>query len=320
MSDQPPTWRPAVPGQMRPAASDEGPPLGLGRSGQGQAAPTAAAPVLALPTEGPPTFPYLPPITQGDQVNYHHQVIIRPPQGEEWATAHILRFAWQTDPKTLKAKLVQLEPLDVKGKVAQPVLVLAPPGCDSDLPQCWVVKETTAQEVLIGAIPRRSGLPLLQIIPGEFPPPNLGDHVMTLPPRIDLPEMRYILPCKLQIFPITDTCGIAVRFRMSNQGVPVGVTPYLFRATLTGPRSWNLLSGRRILEENPITGETRELVEATPQSGQLAPLVTVFQGRCLATFSWRASPNSPCFNLAGLVPEARPPDVAEDHSIKLTQF
>lgn len=315
MSYQPPGIRPPAAGQLRPS-NDEGPKLLLGPTDPSLDAVPAPA-VIQLPTEGPPVFPYLPAITSGDEVDYHHQVIVRPRPGEEFATAKILRFIWQTEPGSNRARLVQAPPLDVQGKVASPVLVLAPPGVDSNRPQCWVVKDMTAQELLIGAIPRRRGLPLLQIIAGEFPRPELSDHVMTLPPRIDLPEMKDILPCRLQIFPLTESCGIAVRFRLSEKGSATGITPYLFRATLAGPRSWEILSGRRILEEDPVTGASRELVEAVPQAGQLAPVVTVFSGRCLATFSWRATPNSPCFNLAGLVPEARPSDEATDHTIRL---
>lgn len=315
MSYQPPGIRPPAAGQLRPS-NDEGPKLLLGPT-EPSVETLPPQPVLTLPTEGPPVFPYLPAITRGDEVDYHHQVIVRPHPGEETASASILRFIWHTEPGSSRARLIQAPPLEVTGKVASPVLVLAPPGMDAGRPQCWVVKDMTAQELLIGAIPRRRGLPLLQIIAGEFPRPEIGDHVMTLPPRIDLPEMKDILPCRLQIFPLTETCGIAVRFRMSERGVATGVTPYLFRATLEGPRSWELLSGRRILEEDPVRGDSRELVEATPQAGQLAPVVTIFKGRCLATFSWRATPNSPCFNLAGLVPEARPPDQAEDHTISL---
>lgn len=317
MSYQPPGVGPAPAGQLRPS-NDDGPKLLLVPTEPSVEA-VAPAPIIQLPTEGPPVFPYLPAITSGDNVDYHHQVIVRPHPGEEWATASILRFIWQTEPGSTRARLVQSEPLEVRGKVASPVLVLAPPGMDSNRPQCWVVRDMTAQELLIGAIPRRRGLPLLQIIAGEFPRPELSDHVMTLPPRIDLPEMKDILPCRLQIFPLTESVGIAVRFRISERGVATGVTPYLFRATLEGPRSWELLSGRRILEEDPVSGSSRELVEATPVAGQLAPVVTIFKGRCLATFSWRATPNSPCFNLAGLVPEGRPPDMAEDHSISLIQ-
>lgn len=234
--------------------------------------------------------------------------------------AEFRRLLWNVGEDKKSIFLSEIEQLSIDGRPGVPTPVETPAGIDSTRPQCWIVTRTNASEILIGAVPRRPAAPLLQLIPGKFPESSLADHVMALPPRVDLPEMRHILPCKLQVFPLTPTCGIAVRFRMSEQGTAIGLTPYLFRATLSGPRSWNLLSGRRLLEEDALTGESEELVEATPQAGQLAPVVTVFSGSCLATFSWRASPDAPCFNLAGLVPEERTTEVAQEQKRSLYDF
>lgn len=298
---------------VRAASLEMGPRLGLAITEPVPGStPPLKLPESSLPANGPVTIPYLPAPTLAGAPDYGYQIILRPTPGATVARAEFSRYIWNVTPESKEAFLSEAPPLTVEGQVGVPIAVDIPPGLDSNRPQCWVVKETTAADILIGAIPRKATSPLLQIIPGQFPAGDIGDHVMALPPRVDLPEMRDILPCKLQVFPITKTCGIAVRFRMSEQGSATGVTPYLFKATLTAPRSWNLLSGRRLIEEDPVSGKQDELVEATPQIGQVAPVVTVFAGRCLASFSWRATPSAPCFNIAGLVPEDRPPEEAQE--------
>lgn len=295
-----------------PAKSvDYGPRLDLAPTSPppGAIAGTAISPE-ALPDDGPPVFPYLPAPT--GEVDYNYQAILRPEAGAAIVFAEFRRFVWNVAADKKSVHLSEIEPLSIDGRPGVPTPVEVPAGIDTTRPQCWVVAKANTSDILIGAVPRRPSAPLLQVIPGKLPEAAIGDHVMALPPRVDLPEMKHILPCTLQVFPLTPSCGIAVRFRMSEQGTAIGLTPYLFRATLNGPRSWNLLSGRRLLEEDPLTGERDELVEATPQAGQLAPVVTVFAGRCLATFSWRATPDAPCFNLAGLAPEERTTDVAQE--------
>lgn len=298
---------------------DAGPSLGLAPTEPSVGAPANPPHVTLDYSTSPSVFPYLPAPTSRGVLQYAYQVIVRPQAGIEAASAMISRFTWNTDPTTKQVYLAKGLPLEIAGAAGQPVPVDPPAGMDSSRPQLWVIESTTASDLLVGTAPRRADLPLLQVIAGKIPPSDLGDHVMALPPRIDLPEMRHILPCKIQIFPLTPTCGIAVRFRMSENGVATGVTPYIFKATLSGPRSWNLLSGRKILEEDPVTGETESLVEAMPQAGQLAPLVTVFKGQCLVAFSWRATPSAPCFNVAAFAAEERPPEVAEASTGHFTQ-
>lgn len=258
-------------------------------------------PILVEPEISPglTVIPYLPALLENGLPHYHHHLQVRPIRGQSEAEVTFDRYAWK--PGAEEWGLSRLDPLSVFAGEPSPFLVVGPLNLDPECPQIWTVKSGSAA-MTIGAIPRRPELPALNLMPGVSPPEDDAPYTMTLPPRLDLPDMAHILPCRLQVFPLSPLVSIAVRFRIFNRGEPIGDTPYLFRSALAGPRAWEIQQGRRIMEEDPRTGELRELVEATPESGQIAPAITVFSGRLLANFSWRASPSATVFSVAGLIP------------------
>lgn len=247
---------------------------------------------------GTAVIPYLPSLLSGDAANYHHHVQLRPLDGEQRAGVTFDRFAWATEGTDWR--LVQLEPLTLTAAGQTPFLVVGPLSLNPECPQLWSIRDAENAALLISAVSRREGLPSLQLMPGVAPPVIDAPHTMSLPDGVELPDIRKIVPCRLDIYPLSPFVSIAVRFRVYEFGRPVADSPYLFRSAITSPRSWEVRNGRRILEEDPNTGRLQELVEATPSAGRIAPAVTVFSGRMLATFSWRVTDTS--FSVAGLVP------------------
>lgn len=261
----------------------------------------APAPSLDPMRAGAAVIPYLPPLLEGDSPHYHHHVQLRPIEGAEYASVTFDRYAWAAADHGPEWKLIDLEPLTLTAHEATPFLVTGPLKLNPECPQAWVIREAVSASVAISAIPRRADLPTLRIFPGGTPPAGNSPHTLLLQPGVMLPDVRRITPCRLEVFPLTPMASIAVRFRTYEGGRPLGDTPYLFRSALYSPRAWEIRDGRRILEEDPNTGELIELVEATPESGELAPAITVFSGRALATFSWRVKPGASVFSVAGLV-------------------
>lgn len=246
-------------------------------------------------------IPYLPPLLEGDSAHYHHHVQLRPIEGASMASVTFDRYAWAAAEHGPEWRMVELDPLTLTSHVPTPFLVTGPLKLNPECPQAWVIREAVSASVAISAVPRRADLPTLRLFPGSTPFAGDSPHTLLLPPGVMLPDIRRITPCRLEVFPLTPMASIAVRFRIYDHGTPVGDTPYLFRSALYSPRAWEIRDGRRVLEEDPNTGELIELVEATPENGELAPVVTVFSGKAIATFSWRVKPGASIFSVAGLV-------------------
>lgn len=249
-------------------------------------------------------IPYMPPLLDGDSALYHHHVQVKPIEGACEASVTFDRYAWAASERGPQWQLIQLDPLTLRTQEPTPFLVTGPLELNPECPQAWTISESTSASIAISAIPRRTDLPTLRLFPGTAPPADEKPYKLALPPGVSLPDIRRITPCRLEIFPLTPMASLAVRFRIYNHGVALAETPYLFRSALYSPRAWEIRNGRRILEEDPNTGDLIELVEATPESGEIAPVVTVFSGKALATFSWRVKPGATVFSVTGMVSQS----------------
>ncbi len=260
----------------------------------------------ARPSALATVFPYLPPLLQDGKPYYHHVVTLAPTRGATAARVVLERYAWTAGTEG-SWKLVEIDPLELNADTETPYLVAGPLALNPECPQLWTVREARAASVSVRAVPRQSGLPTLELMPGAVPPEK-APYVLSLPPSMSLPKTSMARPCRIEVYPLGRSASFAFRLRLYHKGEPKGETPYLFHATVKSPKAWEISHGHKISEVDPGTGRAYEVVDATYESGDMGPALTVFSGSLLAVFMWRPDERVAVTNAAALSPEELPPD------------
>ena len=253
-------------------------------------------------------IPYLPPLLQHGEPHYFHLVELRPLEQNKTARVVLGRYAWSARQGHEGWKLVAIDPLELRAMGPTPYVVAGPLALNPECPQAWRILEAECVNLSITAVPRRPGLNAMNLVPGVSPPEE-PPYVLSLHPTMALPRTNSSEPCRIEVYPLTETCTFAMRMRIFSKGIPKGETPFLFHATVASPKAWEISHGHRISQIDPATGHTEHVLDATYESGELCPSVTVFSGRMLAVFLWQPDPRSGALNAAALVPEGVPAEL-----------
>ncbi len=261
-----------------------------------------SSPSRSTPPAQTPLIPYLPPLLQDGRPYYHHLVTVEPIEGATAARLVLGRYAWTAGHGSEGWNLVELEPLELHVQKATPYIVAGPLALNPECPQLWTVLEAQAASVAVAAVPRRAGMPTIQLMPGVSPP-DKAPYVLGLPPSMALPRTDQPSPCRIEVYPLTPSASFAFRLRLYARGQFKGETPFLFHAAVRSPKAWEISHGHRISEVDPSGRTSSEVVDATYESGDMSPVLTVFSGRLLAVFMWKPVAGSSTMNAAGLVPE-----------------
>lgn len=260
----------------------------------------------SLPPYGP-VIPYLPPLLQDGAPYYHHLVTVEPVEGATAARLVLGRHAW-TASGADRWKLVEIDPLELRAHTSTPYIVAGPLALNPECPQLWTVLEARAAVVSIAAVPRKPGLPTIRLMPGLAPPGD-APYALALPPSMALPRTNQPSPCRIEVYPLSASASFALRLRLYSKGEFKGETPFIFHAAVRAPKAWAISHGHRISEVDPSTGASSEVVDATYESGDMSPMLTVFSGRLLAVFMWKPAENATITNACALLPEDVPPDL-----------
>lgn len=267
-----------------------------------------AAPHETLPAAHAPVIPYLPPLLQDGGPYYHHLVTVEPVHGATAARLVLGRYAWTAAAGGDRWKLVEIDPLELQAHASTPYIVAGPLALNPECPQLWTVREAQAASVSVTAMPRKPGMPAIQLMPG-LTPPERAPYVLALPSTMALPRTDQPAPCRIEVYPLSASTSFAFRLRLYSNRKFKGETPFLFHAAVRSPKAWEISHGHRISEVDPSSGASSEVVDATYESGDMSPVLTVFQGRLLAVFMWKPSPKASITNAAALVPEDVPEDL-----------
>jgi hypothetical protein len=268
-------------------------------------APTA---IDGAPQPYAPVIPYLPPLLQDGGPYYHHLVTVEPTEGATAARLVLGRYAWTASGSGDVWKLVEIDPLELHARTSTPYIVAGPLALNPECPQLWTVIEAQAASVSVAAVPRKPGMATIQLMPGVAPPMQ-APYVLSLPPSMALPRTDQPTPCRIEVYPLTSSASFAFRLRLYSKGELKGETPFLFHAAVRSPKAWEISHGHRISEVDSATGASSEIVDATYESGDMSPVLTVFSGRLLAVFMWKPTASASTTNAAALVPEDVLPDL-----------
>lgn len=256
---------------------------------------------------GTPVIPYLPPLLQEGRPYYFHLVELGPTSGSVKARLLLGRYAWASAPGSEGWILSGIDPLELKAFSPTPYVVAGPLALNPECPQAWTVLEAESARVSITAVPRKPSLPTIHLFPGAAPP-DTAPYNLALPPTIALPRTDTVT-CRIETYPLSESCTFALKMRLFSKGILRGETPFLFHATVRSPKAWEISRGRKISEVDPSSGNVEEVVEATYESGEMSPVVTVFSGRMTVVFVWQPDPRSTALNAAALHPEQVPSDL-----------
>ena len=277
------------------------------------------AKVGCLPPPLVPVVPYLPPLLQGEQPYYHHLITVKPAEGATAARVVLRRYAWTASSEGNRWELMEIDPLELHVQESTPFIVAGPLALTPECPQLWTLQEARAASISISSIPRQPGLPTLQLMPGVSPPER-APYVLALHPSMALPRTDQPSACRIEVYPLTSSASFAFRLRLYSRGETKGETPFLFQAAVRQPKAWEISHGHRISEVDPSTGTSSQVVEATYESGDMSPVLTVFSGRLLAVFMWKPAQNLAVTNAAALIPEDLPQDLPILRQLSLSDF